>query len=312
MRNVYIHTPSMLPTGDHLSCHAWEEYLQGRIEDPFDSLQYLHLQTHRALPEHETPPKTWGAAGHAFVKSQQGSQLELAAATVRTAPPSECHHFIYCHQTFLEDLHICPAAWIQHVHNLRVEETCTVEYHGGINWGLALREAIDWAHAHKTPVTSCIVGAERVLAPVHRAYHPFGWISDAAAMVCVSSEAPTEGPTYLCEQVSSHYHPHPFAWAERPWDSVLDDTLTLLRDFFQRHPNLPSLAVYPAYAPSVLAQCARIHPGMAWRSGCWGMAYGVETIAVLASRDIPQHARCVCLFIEPGEAILGITLRRLR
>lgn len=254
----------------------------------------------------------WEGRSHAFVQSPRLSQVELAAAVLKAYPHASCQQFVYCHQTFPEDLHICPAAWLQHITGIRASETFTVEYQGGATWGLAFQETIDWVQSQSASATSLIVGAERVLAPAHRAFSPLGWLSDAAGVVSVSTDIPSEGPTYVYEDCIAYYHPHPFAWADHAWDMMLDDTMTQLTHFFRQHPPTCSQVIYPACAPLVLEQFSHVRTGMAWHNGCCGMAHGLEILAMLAKSDMPNNTRCLCLFIEPGEVIIGLTLRRLQ
>jgi hypothetical protein len=281
------------------------------VEDRFDSLQYLHLRSHGCLQE----AGGWRHKSHLplgwFYQSPALSQSELVSSLLKRALTKETIDlFIYCHNHFPEDLHHCQLSWIQDNLKFKAESSFAVEYQGGVNIAIALKELQNMILAEQRPISGVLAGAERILLPYRRDAHPLGWLSDMAVLIQFSTKKPTSRPAYEVRRIVDNYDGTMCAPLSSQRTHLMENLLemsdSLLRDLPQ-----DSYVVYPAYDEDVLRQLQALHPGITWQGGRYGMSYGLEHIAAMTDKRIKSYEQIILLFLEAGVQGSAVLLQKV-
>ena len=151
---------------------------------------------------------------------------------------------------------------------------------------------------------------ERLMAPYQRTHQPLGWISDGAAVVGMSTTEPRIGPAYRVEGIDAVYADRRPRRGPVVRAQLLQETMQLVERYWHTTPPT-GIPCYPAFDEDVLTRLHAIAPGRAWMNGRHGMSFGIDLLAALTACGDAVHMATLCL-IEPGRAVIGVRLHRVR
>ncbi len=300
---IYIYNIAYLKCGELLASAKREDYLKGNLEDKFDSLQYLHHRSHhcdKQLINYQPFVEISGS----FCRAINASQSELAWELIKGLSVKNQNMFIYCHNTFSEDINRCQASWLQHKLGVKPKYTFTIPYQGFLNLPLALREAAEYCSVHNNEkVSGIIVSAEKLLAPYRRDMHPFGWISDASAAMQFSTELPEVGYAYEFEKIDINW---PLEHKEDSLKTLLSSVETLLSEN-----NFKGDIIYPSFYKKILEGLCEIASGCSWMNGDHGMSFGLDSLARLSDSET-FTGNVAIIFPETAGRVAGLFLKRVQ